>query len=274
MISKQKGNKSKLARQLGISRSLIYYQPKRPAIDEQIKTLIEGVLDIHKDYGHKRIALELHLNHKRINRVMKKFNIKPYRRKAKFKSKKTDLNKPPTKFGNLIQDLTIDHPNQVWCTDFTYISYQGKFVYLATILDRYTREIVGFSLSRYHNRFLVISALMDALDKGIKPDIVHSDQGSEYDSGDFVNLVQKSDISLSMSQKASPWQNGYQESWYGKFKAEFGDFNRFETIGELIEEIYHQIYYYNNSRIHTSLKTSPYQFKVNYLLNKPIDKLS
>jgi len=274
MIRKQKDNKSKLARQLGISRSLIYYQYKRPIIDEQIKTLIEGVLKIHRDYGHKRIAWALKLNHKRILRVMKKFNIKPYRRKAKFKPKKADLNKPPTKFGNLIQGLTIDHPNQIWCTDFTYIRYQGKFIYLATILDRYTREIIGFSLSRYHNRFLVIGALIDALDKGIKPDIIHSDQGSEYDSNDFINLVQKSAINLSMSHKGSPWQNGHQESWYGKFKDEFGDFNRFETIGELIEEVYHQIYYYNNSRIHRSLKTSPYQFRLNYLLNKPIDKLS
>lgn len=235
MIKKQKENKSKLARELGISRSLIYYQHKRPIIDEEIKTLIEGVLEVHKDYGHKRIAWELKLNHKRINRVMKKFGIKPYRRKAKFKVKKADLNKPPTQFTNLIQDLIIDHPNQVWCTDFTYIKYQTRFIYLATIIDRFTREIVGFSLSRYHNRFLVISALLEALDTGVKPEIIHSDQGSEYDSGDF---------------------------------------NRFETTGELVEEIYHQIHYYNHSRIHRSLKTNPCQFKVNYLSNKATESLS
>jgi len=73
---------------------------------------------------------------------------------------------------------------------------------------------------------------------------------------------------------AASWENGYQESWYGKFKGEFGDFNRFETTGELAEEIYHQIYYYNHSRIHRSLKTNPCQFKVNYLLNKATERLS
>jgi len=123
MIKLQKENKSALARRLGISRSLIYYKPKRPMIDEEIKELIKDVLKYHHDYGHKRVAMELKLNHKRINRVMKKFGIKPYRRKAKLIIKKADLNKPATEFGNLIQDLIIDRPNQVWCTDFTYIRY-------------------------------------------------------------------------------------------------------------------------------------------------------
>ena len=205
---------------------------------------------------------------------MKKFKIKPYRRKAKFRIKKADLNKAPTLFGNLIKDLIINRPNQVWCTDFTYINYRSSVIYLATIIDRYTREIVGFNISCFHNRFLVIGALLNALETHQKAEIIHSDQGSEYDSEDFINLVKSLGINLSMSKKGSPWENGYQESFYGKFKTEFGDLNRFETIGELIEEIYSQIYYYNHSRIHTSLKTNPYQFKVNYLLNKTTDNLS
>jgi len=274
MIKKQKENKSKLARELGISRSSIYYEPKRPEIDLKIKNMIEDVLKTHKAYGHKRIALTLNLNHKRINRVMKKFGIKPYRRKAKFRIKKADLNKTPTIFGNLIQGLIINRPNQVWCTDFTYINYRSQVIYLATIIDKYTREIVGFNISLFHNRFLVIGVLLNALETHQKPEIIHSDQGSEYDSEDFINLVKSLGINLSMSKKGSPWENAYQESWYGKFKGEFGDFNRFETIGELIEEIYRQIYYYNHSRIHTSLKTNPCQFKINYLLNQDTDKLS
>jgi transposase InsO family protein len=274
MINKQKGNKSALARKLGISRSLLYYEHKRPKNDLKTKDQIEEVLKTHKAYGHKRIALDLNLNKKRILRVMKKFGIKPYRRRSRFIIKKADLNKPPTQFGNLIKDLVVTRPNQVWCTDFTYIQYQGKFIYLATIIDRFTREIVGFSISHFHNRFLVIDALLKALETYQKAEFIHSDQGSEYDSADFVDLVHSQKIKFSMSKKGSPWENGYQESFYGKFKGEFGDFNRFETIGELIEEIYHQIYYYNNQRIHTALKTNPHQFKVNYLLNKATDKLS
>ena len=267
-------NKTEMARRLGISRSSLYYKPKRPEIDLEVKAQIESVIGDNPAYGHKRIARELKLNKKRILRVMKKFGIKPYRRKAKPPFKKADLNKPPTNFPNLLVGLIVNRPNQVWCTDFTYIKYQSKFIYLATIIDRYTREIISFSLSQHHNRFLVTEALINALRLGIKSEIIHSDQGSEYDSADFIDLVKDSGISFSMSRKGSPWENGYQESWYGKFKTEFGDFNRFETLGELVEEIYQQIYYYNNFRIHRSLKTNPHQFKVNYLLNKTAHNLS
>lgn len=120
-----------------------------------------------------------------------------------------------------------------------------------------------------------MGALLDALEHYPAAEIIHSDQGSEYDSQDFIDLCVSRRLKISMSSKGSPWQNGHQESWYGKFKGEFGDFNRFETIGELIEEIYHMIYYYNHRRLHTSLNTSPYLFRVNYYrrLNTPIEEL-
>lgn len=267
-IKKQKENKTKLAKRLGISRSALYYKHKRPEIDLEIKAQIESVLTDHNDYGHKRIAHELKLNKKRILRVMKKFGIKPYRRKAKKPFKKEDLNKPPTSFPNLIKDVVVDKPGLVWITDFTYIKYKNKFIYLATIIDLYTREVVGINISRFHNRFLVIGALINALDNYSVPEFIHSDQGSEYDSVDFIDLCQSSGIKISMSTKGSPWQNGHQESFFGRFKNEFGDFNRFETIGELIEEIYSQINYYNYHRLHTSLKTTPNQFRINYQLNQ------
>jgi len=267
-IKKQKENKTKLAKRLGISRSALYYKHKRPEIDLEIKAQIESVLTDHNDYGHKRIAHELKLNKKRILRVMKKFGIKPYRRRAKRPFKKDDINKPPTSFPNLVKDLNINKPDYVWLTDFTYIKYQTKFIYLATIIDRFTREIVGVNISRFHNRFLVIGALINALDNYSSPEFIHSDQGSEYDSIDFVDLCLSSAIKISMSTKGSPWHNGHQESFFGRFKNEFGDFNRFETIGELVEEIYHQINYYNHNRLHTSLKTTPNQFRINYQLTK------
>lgn len=272
---KKTENKTEMAKRLGISRSSLYYHPKRPAIDLEVKNQIESVLSDHPAYGHKRIARHLKLNRKRILRVMKKFGIKPYRRKAKKPFKKEDMNKPPTNFLNLLVELDITHPSQVWCTDFTYINYRGKFIYLATIIDLCTREIVGINISRFHNRFLVMGALLDALEHYQPADIIHSDQGSEYDSQDFIDLCLSKHFKISMSTKGSPWQNGHQESWYGKFKGEFGDFNRFETLGELMEEIYHQIYYYNHRRLHTSLNTSPYQFRLNYerRLNTPIEKL-
>jgi transposase InsO family protein len=258
-------SKIQLAQQLGISRSSLYYQPKRPAIDEEVRRQIESVLTDHPAYGHKRIALSLKLNKKRIRRVMKKFGLKPYRRRTKRPDKKADLDKPATKYPNLIEHLNVDHPNQVWVTDFTYIRFHGKFVYLATVIDLFTREVVGFNLSRFHNRFLVMAAVLDALEKHSPPEMIHSDQGSEYDSQDFIDLINSLRIKISMSRKASPWENGHQESFFGHLKLEAADFNRFDTDGELIEELCRMIYYYNHQRIHSKLKMPPAEFRQKYL---------
>lgn len=255
-------NKSELARKLGVSRSMFYYSHKQPAIDEEVKRQIESVLTDHKAYGHKRIAGELKLNKKRILRVMKKFGIKPYRRRARKFIKKDDLNKPATKFKNEIEKFCPIVPNIVWVTDFTYLKYQGKFIYLAVVMDLCTREIIGINISRYHNKQLVLGAFIDALNKtGTIPKYVHSDQGSEYDSTEFVNFVESKNIIISMSRKSSPWENGHQESFFSTFKLEIGYLNRFEEIGELIENIYSTIYYYNNRRMHRSLKTTPVNFR-------------
>lgn len=254
-------NKTKLARELGVSRSSLYYKRNREETDLELKRQIEAVMVDHKDYGHKRIALELKMGHNRILRVMKKYGLKPYRRRRKGWVKKKDLGKPPTGIPNLVQPL-LDQKlpirlNQVWCTDFTYLKFQGKFIYLATIMDLCSREIVGVNISRFHNRFLVVGALEDAVIHYGNPEIVHSDQGSEYDSEDFIAFVTIIGAQISMSVKASPWQNGHQESFFGHFKLEAGDLNRFASLGELIEYIYQQIYYYNYKRIHSSLKMTP-----------------
>lgn len=277
IVAKQSSNKSALARELGISRSLLYYKHKKDLADLETKLKIEAAMSVHPAYGHKRIAPEIGMNKKKVLRVMNKFGIKPYREQAKKLIKKDDLGKEATTYPNLIQSLPILYPAQVWCTDFTYLKHNSSFLYLATVIDLFTRVIVGFYVSSSHDRFLVINALLEAIKQGDTPEIIHSDQGSEYDSTDFVNLAQSQNIKVSMSTKGSPWQNGYQESFYGKFKAEFGDPTRFETTGELIEYIYHQIHYYNYQRRHSSLNNiTPNQFKINYLVNqnKTTDNLS
>lgn len=254
-------NKTRLAKDLGVSRASLYYKRLREETDLELKRQIEAVMVDHKDYGHKRIALDLKMGHNRIRRVMKKYNLKPYRRRHKGWFKKKDIGKPPTGIPNLVQPLLeqklLVRPNLVWCTDFTYLKFQGKFIYLATIIDLFTREIVGVNISRFHNRFLVIGALEDAVIHYGIVEIVHSDQGSEYDSEEFIAFVKIIGAKISMSEKASPWQNGHQESFFSHFKLEAGDLNRFKTIGELIEYIYQQVYYYNNKRIHSVLKMTP-----------------
>ena len=263
VIKRKNLSKTALAEKLGISRSSLYYRHKRPIIDAEVKTQIESVLTSHPAYGHKRIAIELKLNHKRILRVMKKFGIKPYKRRVRKPWKKDDLGKPETGYANLIKEINPKDlkQNEVWVSDFTYLKYKDRFLYLATIMDLWDREIVGVNISRFHNKELILGAFEDALDKTDKPEILHSDQGSEYDSEKYLGLVEKLGIKVSMSAKGSPWQNGYQESFYSNFKLELGQTNRFETVGELIEEVYKQILYYNNRRMHSKLKMSPVQFR-------------
>lgn len=265
-VKTKKITKGDVAKRLGISRGMLYYRHKRPEIDEEVKHQIEAVLTEHKAYGHKRIAPELKLNKKRVLRVMKKFNIKPYRSRPKRPNKKGDAGKAAEKDAiNVYKLLCPICPNNVWVSDFTYIKFQGRFIYVATIMDMYTREIIGIAISRFHNQNLVMEAFMDAERKTkIHPLYLHSDQGSEYTSDDYKIYVQSKGITLSFADKASPWQNGFQESFYGKFKVDLGYMEQFKSLGELIEGIYQTIYYYNNKRRHTSLNMSPVQFRILY----------
>jgi len=257
--------KTELARKLGISRGLLYYQPKLPAKDLKLKAKIEKVMRKHDAYGHRRIAWELKVNKKRVKRVMKLFDIKVKRqRKKPFKPK--DINQTPSTIPNLVTGLSIETPNQVWVSDFTYLPYFGRFIYLATVEDVFTRRVVGWAVAKRHCKELVAYALLDAIENQPLPGIIHSDQGSEYRSEDYLNLLKSLGIKSSMSQKSSPWQNGYQESFYSGFKLELGHPEIYPTLGELVEAIARQIYYYNHERIHTALRCPPETFAQRYLL--------
>jgi len=249
-----------MAKRLGISRSSLYYRLKLPSKDLKLKTAIKQVMKDNKAYGHKRIAIDLGINKKRVLRVMRLFKLKPQRMRHKKPDKPEDKGNAPLAIPNLIADLVVDHFGQVWVVDFTYLWFAGAFVYLATVEDLFTRQIIGFAISTKHNVKLVTAALLDALSKYPAPDIVHSDRGSEYVSGKNMDLLKVAGIKPSMSDKASPWQNGYQESFYSEFKLELGDPNACESLGQLAEAIAQQIFYYNNKRIHSALKCPPAVF--------------
>jgi putative transposase len=270
-IVRQRENKTALAKKLGVSRSSLYYKPKLPEKDLKFKIEIEKVMKDNKAYGHKRIAMDLGANKKRVLRVMNLFGLKPQRKRGAKPDKPDDLNNPPQNIPNLIQGLIITRFGQAWAVDFTYLKFAGKFVYLATVEDLFTRQIVGWAVSTRHDANLVTAALLDALRKYPPPDIVHSDQGSEYASKENLELLDTAGIKPSMSDKASPWQNGYKESFYSEFKLELGDPNACQTLGELTEAIAHQIFYYNHKRIHTALKCAPAVFaqRANQTKNAP-----
>jgi putative transposase len=217
-------------------------------------------------YGHRRIALALKINHKRALRIMQKFNLNPelYRKKNKFNYHNPQLVKDGK---NLIKKLSPISPNYIWVTDFTYLRYKKTFIYLATVIDIFTRQVLAWNMSLKHDRQLTQAAIEEALKQG-KPEYLHSDRGAEYNHKELKTLLLQNGIKHSRSDKSSPWQNSWQESFYSQFKLEFGGTAKYQSYEELIEAVAKQINYYNNKRIHLSLKMSPKQYYGNYKAKK------
>jgi len=234
-----------------------------PAKDEQLKQQIQAVHRQHPAYGHYRVALELGINHKRTQRVMAKYNLRPPRRQTKhFCTKSTSHHT----YTNLLKDLPpITQANQVWCSDLSRLVYRGTVWYLATIEDVATRQVIACQIGKRHDSHLVLTKLQQALATGHKPLIFHSDQGSEFMAKRCTNYLEQQGVQISVSEVAAPWQNGYIESFYGRLKHELGDLNRFDSPGRMIEAVYWHIHYYNHHRIHTALKMPPatYALKIN-----------
>ena len=163
---------------------------------------------------------------------------------------------------------------EAWAQDFTYLWFEKSYYYLAVVLSLETRQVVGWRLGANHSSELTYSALLDALSKHETPAILHSDQGSEYLSYRHQLLCQNLEIQLSASNKASPWQNGFMERWFGNFKREFGSFSQYQDIARLPEAIALYIRYYNTERIHTKLRMSPVAYATSLLHPKGLDKVS
>ena len=175
--------------------------------------------------------------------------------------KPNDCKQEPMPIPNLIKGQCPIRANVIWVGDFTHVVFFGRCLYIATIMDLYTREILGWHVAWHHTTDIIVQAFEDAVRRRKQtPLIFHSDQGSEYVSGTYSELLQSKNVQISFSKKASLWKNGHQESWNGQFKLELGEPNRFAMVEQLIEAIHRQMYYYNHRRIHTSLKMSPQQF--------------
>ena len=221
---RQSPHKTVYAQALGINRKNIYRQRVQPAKDEALKAHIEAGHRQHPAYGHRRVALELGINHKRAQRVMAKFNLRPPRRQIKQYSTIATANHP---YHNLITDLAITQSHQVWCSDLSAFKYRGQLWYLAMIEDVATRQVVAAKVGKQHDSQLVLDTLTQALATGACPTIFHSDQGTEFRAQRCTDFLQAHAVQISVSAVASPWQNGYSESFFGRFKHEFGALNRF-----------------------------------------------
>lgn len=263
---------------LKTSRSNSYRTSLLGLRDKKLVQEINQIRIVHAHYGLRRIKKHFETQGKSIGlnqlrRVSKLYNLapKPYYSNP---YKNRDKGLKDTKIPNLIKELTIIRPNQVWSADFTYLKFQGYFYYLATVIDVYTKEITGFSLSTNHSTDLIKSAL----NRGIKtygaPYLTHNDQGSEYRSEEYLVLLSEHGITPSNSAKASPWENAYQESFYGKFKPELelSSLPYGSTFMDLYNYITNQIDYYNNYRIHTTIMDIPSNFRKRYNLTQVVSK--
>jgi transposase InsO family protein len=264
---------SMLCRELGVSRSGYYARQDRPASkreqeDERLKLLVQMA---HREgrryYGRPMVHAALkrlgeHVSAKRVGRLMREEGLKGKGRRRFART--TDSNHSQPVFENLLgRDFTANAPNQRWVADTTYLRIPDGFLYLAVVMDLFSRRIVGWALGTINDRGLVMAALEKALTQRCpKPGLLHhSDRGSQYASADYQTLLATNGITCSMSRPGDCFDNAAMESWFGTLKSQEGeDFaSHFEAQRKLFDYIE---VFYNRKRMHSSLDyVSPHEFE-------------
>ena len=181
---------------------------------------------------------------------MRLFGLQAYRRRGRKPRKKGVAVRI---FPNILKAMIPSKINKVWISDFTCIPYKEKFLYLATVMDIVITEVVGYS----------VLLVMQASHCHPHPDVYHLDNSKECITIIFITALIHGYLNIP-SAKVSPWENGYQESFYSQFKVDLGNPERFKTVGELVYEMHHLIWNYNNARTHTALRMPPRLFAEHY----------
>jgi len=251
-----------------IPRSTFYHNPKEGPLeifreDADLEDEIERICLEFPRYGYRRVTKQLHrrgwsVNHKRALRLMRENDLLCRVRKKGIRT--TNSNHSHPVFPNLIEDLSVISINQVWVADITYIRILTAFVYLAVILDLYSRKVIGYHLSRHIDTKLTLSALqMATQDREPAPGCIHhSDQGIQYASSDYVNELKKYDFQISMARKGNPYENATCESFIKTLKDEEVYLWEYRTIEDAQRRISHFIKdIYNEKRLHSSLGYRP-----------------
>jgi putative transposase len=241
---------------LNYSRSQVYYKPRAATDETEIKAAIVKLCGQHPMYGYRRITAMLkrqghEINHKRVSRLMREMGLVG---KAVVKRKRTtNSNHPFKRYPNLMMNLAVERPDQVWVGDITYIRLQQEFVYLAVLMDVFTRSIRGWHLARSMDVSLTITALNKGLARG-RPEIHHTDQGVQYAANEYVRLLHQHGVKLSMAEVGQAWQNGYAERLMRTIKEEEVDLSEYRNFTEAYEQIEQFLEnVYMKKRIHSSL---------------------
>jgi len=204
---------------------------------------------------------------------MKKFGLRPITWSSFVRT--TDSCHPLPVHPNLLKKRRVRAVNQVWVADITYIRIRSSFVYLAAILDLYSRKVVGWAISKRIDTELCLTALQMALsDRPARGCIHHSDRGVQYASADYVARLRQHGLKISMSRKANPYDNAFMESFYKTLKYEEVHLWNYETYEDVIERLPFFIEeVYNRKRLHSSIGyVPPIEFEANVLKLKPADR--
>jgi putative transposase len=255
-----------LCQMTGLSRAGFYrWRAPRPAtpVEMEIRDQMQKVALESPAYGYRRITAELQergfaINHKRVLRMMREDNLLCVRRRAFVVTTDSRHNLPV--YPNLAREIKPTAINQLWIADITYIRLRAEFVYLAVVLDAFSRRVIGWALGRTLEASLAIAALRMALTQRNPPSglVHHSDRGVQYASLDYTEMLQRHQVTISMSRRGNPYDNAACESFMKTLKYEevyrneYRDFREAQaSIGEFLERVY------NQKRLHSALGYVP-----------------
>jgi putative transposase len=249
-------------RATGLSRAGFYrhYEEHEPRqADVELRDAIHEIVIENRCYGHRRVTAALQqkdwvVNRKRVLRLMRADNLLALRKRRYVLT--TDSRHPFAIYPNLVPRLVVNGVNQLWVADITYIRLRETFLYLAVVLDAYSRKAVGWELGDTLESSLAIAALQRALaDRAVEPGMVHhSDRGVQYASNDYVALLESHGFLISMSRTGNPYDNAKAESFMKTLKCEEVYLQNYRDREEAYASIAHFIdEVYNHKRLHSAL---------------------
>jgi putative transposase len=254
---------------LDLARSSFYYGTQVEKEDPALNNALLHVAETWPTYGYRRVTAQLRregwdVNGKRISRLMRMLGLQCIKKRTKRKT--TNSDHPFPRYPNRVKDLEIITPDQVWVADITYMRLSTEFVYMAVIMDVFTRSIRGWHLGRNLDSDLTLTALSHALYTG-QPEIHHSDQGIQYAATAYTDLLQTKGIVISMAEIGAAWQNGFAERLMRTIKEEEvnlseyrGYYDAYDHLGRFLDEVY------MHKRIHSSLGyLTPAEFETQWL---------